>query len=174
MEKFFDCGSLSDEEMVAGLKKQVSEGKIYPVLYTSATGNIGVQPLLNAILNLLPDAVARGSVTGKDTHGKEIERKMADSEPFSAFVFKTFSDPFTGRISLFRVYSGMLTTETAALQRQQGRRRALRLDRPAAGQDAGRRSETARRRYRRRRETERDANRRHALRQGPPDHLSRR
>ena len=111
MEKFFDSGSLSDEEMVTGLKKQVSEGKLYPILYTSATGNIGVQPLLNAILNLLPDAVARGSVAGKDTHGKDIERKMKDSEPFSAFVFKTFSDPFTGRISLFRVYSGTLTTE---------------------------------------------------------------
>jgi elongation factor G len=111
MEKFFDSGSLTDEEMIAGLKKQVGEGKIYPILYTSATGNIGIQPLLNTILNLLPDAVARGTVTGKDAQGKEVERKMADSEPFSAFVFKTFSDPFTGRISLFRVYSGTLTTE---------------------------------------------------------------
>jgi elongation factor G len=111
MEKFFDSGSLSDEEMITGLKKQVSEGKLYPVLYTSATGNMGVQPLLNNILNLLPDAVSRGTVAGKDTHGKDIQRKMADNEPFSAFVFKTFSDPFTGRISLYRVYSGVLTTE---------------------------------------------------------------
>src|SRR6185369_7561367 len=63
MEKFFDTGSLSDEEMVVGLKKQVVEGKIYPILYTSAIGNMGIQPLLNAILNLLPDAVARGTVT---------------------------------------------------------------------------------------------------------------
>jgi elongation factor G len=111
MEKFFDTGSLSDEEMVSGLKKQVSEGKLYPILYTSATGNIGIQPLLNSILNLLPDAVARGVVKGKDAQGKEVERKMKDTDPFSAFVFKTFSDPFTGRISLYRVYSGTLTTE---------------------------------------------------------------
>jgi len=111
MEKFFESGSLSDEEMVTGLKKQVVEGKIYPVLYTSATGNIGIQPLLNAILNLLPDAVSRGTVTGKDAHEKEVQRKISDSEPFSAFVFKTYSDPFTGRISLFRVYSGAATTE---------------------------------------------------------------
>jgi elongation factor G len=111
MEKFFDTGSLSDEEMVSGLKKQVVEGKIYPILYTSAVGNMGIQPLLNAILNLLPDAVARGTVTGKDAHGKEIQRKIADNEPFSAFVFKTFSDPFTGRVSLFRVYSGQASTE---------------------------------------------------------------
>ncbi len=111
MEKFFDSGSLTNEEVVSGLKKQVAEGKIYPVLYTSATGNIGLQPLLNTIVNLLPDATARGTIAGKDTHDKEVQRKIADSEPFSAFVFKTFSDPFTGRVSLFRVYSGTLTTE---------------------------------------------------------------
>jgi elongation factor G len=111
MEKFFESGSLSDEETITGLKKQVTEGKLYPVLYTSATGNIGVQPLLNAVLNLLPDAVTRGSVQGKDSHGKDVQRKIADNEPFSAFVFKTFSDPFTGRVSLYRVYSGTLTTE---------------------------------------------------------------
>ena len=111
MEKFFDSGSLTNDEVVAGLKKQVADGKIYPVLYTSAIGNIGIQPLLNAIVNFLPDATARGSVTGKDTHDKDVQRKLADNEPFSAFVFKTFSDPFTGRISLFRVYSGTLTTE---------------------------------------------------------------
>jgi elongation factor G len=110
MEKFFDSGSLTDEEMIAGLKKQVSDAKIYPVLYTSAMGNIGIQPLLNAIVSLLPDAVSRGSVAGT-AHGKEVQRKIADNEPFSAFVFKTFSDPFTGRVSLFRVYSGTLTTE---------------------------------------------------------------
>ena len=111
MEKFFESGSLSNEELIEGLKKQVTDGKIYPVLYTSAIGNMGIQPLLNAILNLLPDATARGSVTGKDLQGKDAQRKTADSQPFSAFVFKTFSDPFTGRISLFRVYSGTLTTE---------------------------------------------------------------
>jgi elongation factor G len=111
MEKFFDSGSLTDEEMVSGLKKQVGEGKIYPVLYASGIANVGIQPLLNAIVNLLPDAVSRGSVSGKDPHGKEIQRKIADNEPFSAFVFKTYSDPFTGRISLFRVYSGVATTE---------------------------------------------------------------
>jgi elongation factor G len=111
MEKFFDSGSLSNEELISGLKKQVTDGKIHPVLYTSAIGNMGIQPLLNAIVNFLPDATARGSVTGKDQQGKDIQRKIADNEPFSAFVFKTFSDPFTGRVSLFRVYSGTLTTE---------------------------------------------------------------
>ena len=112
MEKFFDSGTLSNDELVAGLKAQVSAGKLCPVLYTAATANMGIPQLLNAIVSYLPDAVSRGTVTGKDSHGDDIERKISDNEPFSAFVFKTFSDPFTGRISLFRIYSGMLTTET--------------------------------------------------------------
>ena len=120
MEKFFDSGSLSDDEMIAGLKKQVAEGKIYPILYTSATNNIGIQPLLNAILSFLPDAVTRGTVTGKDLQGKAAQRKIADNEPFSAFVFKTYSDPFTGRISLFRVFSGTLSTDVQPYNANKG------------------------------------------------------
>jgi elongation factor G len=111
MEKFFDSGSLSNEELLEGLKKQVADGKLFPILYTSATANIGLPQVLNAIVNYLPDAVARGTVVGKDVKGNEVTRKIADNEPFSAFVFKTFSDPFTGRVSLFRIYSGVLTPE---------------------------------------------------------------
>ncbi len=112
MEKFFESGSLPDEDVVTGLKIQVSEGKIYPVVYTAAVPNIGIPQLLNSIVNYLPDAVSRGKVVGKDSHGGEVQRKIADNEHFSAFVFKTFSDPFTGRVSLFRVYSGVLSAET--------------------------------------------------------------
>jgi len=112
MEKFFDTGSLSDEELVGGLKNQVVDGKIYPVVFAAGTANIGIAQLLNAIVGYMPDAVSRGTVAGTDYQGKEVQRKIADNEPFSAFVFKTFSDPFTGRISLFRVYSGALSAET--------------------------------------------------------------
>jgi elongation factor G len=112
MEKFFDSGTLSDEELVSGLRKQVAEGKLYPIVYTSATENIGIAQLLNTIASYMPDAVARGTVTGKNLQGAEVVRPIADNQPFSAFVFKTFSDPFTGRISLFRVYSGVLSSET--------------------------------------------------------------
>jgi elongation factor G len=112
LEKFFDTGTLSDEELVSGLKKQVAEGKVYPIVYTSATANIGVPQFLNTVVNYMPDAVSRGTVTGKNSQGAEISRKVADNEAFSAFIFKTFSDPFTGRVSLFRVYSGTLSAET--------------------------------------------------------------
>lgn len=112
MEKFFENGNLTDEEVISGLKKQVFDGKLHPIVYTSGAANIGIPQLLNTIVNYMPDAVARGTVTGLDAKGAEITRKVADSEPFSAFVFKTFSDPFTGRVSLFRIYSGTLTAET--------------------------------------------------------------
>ncbi len=112
MEKFFDSGTLTNDDLLAGLKKQVAEGKLFPVIYTSAVANIGIPQLLNTIINYFPDAVSRGSVTGKDGSGADVQRKMSDSESFSAFVYKTFSDPFTGRISMFRVYSGVLTPET--------------------------------------------------------------
>ncbi len=112
MEKFFDSGSLSSEELVGGLKNQVSAGALYPIVYAAGTANIGIPQILNAFVNFLPDATARGTVTGKDAQGKEISRRIADNEPFSAFIFKTYSDPFSGRISLFRVYSGTLTADT--------------------------------------------------------------
>jgi elongation factor G len=114
MEKFFDSGTLSDEELIGGLTRQVKEGKIYPIVYTSGTGNIGIPQLLNTIVTYMPDATARGTVVGKDAKGNDIERKIADNEPFSAFVFKTFSDPFTGRVSLYRVYSGVMTADVHA------------------------------------------------------------
>ena len=112
MEKFFESGSLTNDELLTGLKTQVAEGKIYPIVYTAAAPNIGIPQMLNTISNYLPDAVSKGTVTGKDSHGAEIQRKIADNEHFSAYAFKTFSDPFTGRISLYRVYSGVLTAET--------------------------------------------------------------
>jgi elongation factor G len=112
MEKFFDSGTLSDEDLLSGLKKQVADGKLYPIVYTSATANIGIPQLLNTMTNYLPDAVSRGTVSAKNLQGGDVTRKIADNEAFSAFVFKTFSDPFTGRISLFRIYSGVLTADT--------------------------------------------------------------
>ena len=111
MEKFFEEGSLSDEELIAGLKAQVRNRSIYPVLYSAGTGNIGVSSLLDALVDLAPDPMYRETTKGKDSGGSETERPIADSEPFSAYVFKTISDPFTGRISLFKVYSGTLTSE---------------------------------------------------------------
>ena len=111
MEKFFEEGNLSDDEVIAGLKAQVRNRAIYPVLYSSGTGNIGVSSLLNAIVDVAPDPTYQEKAQGTDPGGGETERSISDDAPFSAYVFKTISDPFTGRISIFKVYSGTLTAE---------------------------------------------------------------
>ena len=111
MEKFFEEGTLSDEELISGLKDQVARREAYPVLYAAGLGNVGVASLLGALVDYAPDPTHAGTVAGKDPAGADTERRIDDGEPFSAYVFKTISDPFTGRISLFKVYSGTLTTE---------------------------------------------------------------
>ena len=112
MEKFFDEGTLSDEELISGLKVQVLGRQIYPVFYSSGTRNIGVSSLLDALIDFAPDPLQVGTAKGTDPGGGEIERKVSDAEPFSAYVFKTISDPFTGRISLFKLYSGTMSSDT--------------------------------------------------------------
>jgi elongation factor G len=110
MEAYFEKGTLSDDEFVAGLRKGVAEGQLYPVFLSSAPQNMGARPVLDAIVNLLPSPAAKGEVKGTNpSDNSEVTRKISSSEPASAFVFKTIIDPFAGKISMFRVYSGTVT-----------------------------------------------------------------
>jgi elongation factor G len=117
MEEFFDQGTISPEHLLGGLRKAVDARRIYPVVYTSGLGAIGVDRLLQFITDYLPAANLRPEVTGVPTpgNGEPPARKVSDGEPVSAFVFKTLNDPFAGRISYFKVYSGVVKNE-AALQ----------------------------------------------------------
>lgn len=112
MEKFFEEGTLSDEELVEGLKKQVAKRAVFPVFYASAIRNVGIPSFLGGIVDYAPDPTFRNTVHGTGPDGSSVDRKISDDEPFSAYVFKTISDPFTGRISFFKVYSGTLTSDT--------------------------------------------------------------
>ncbi len=112
MEKYFEAGELSPEDLLQGLKRAVLEGGIYPVLACSGTKNVGVQPLLDALVELAPAPDARGEVEGTDVAGNAVRRKISLDEPGSAYIFKTVADPFAGRISLFRVMSGTLKSDT--------------------------------------------------------------
>ncbi|PYQ48889.1 MAG: elongation factor G [Acidobacteria bacterium] len=113
MEEFFDKGTLPQEDFVRGLRQAVLGGRIFPVLPASSLRNVGVHPLLDAIVDLLPSPVDRGEVEGTDPVKKEpATRKPAPEAPFSAFVFKTVADPHAGRITLFRVYSGTFKSDT--------------------------------------------------------------
>ncbi|MFP5246582.1 MAG: elongation factor G, partial [Thermoanaerobaculia bacterium] len=113
MERFFEQGGLSQEELIDGLKREVAHHQIYPVLCASASHNIGGHAILDAFVSLLPAADEVKTIDGKSAKGETITfDRRAEAFP-SALVFKTFSDPFSGRVSLFRVYSGTLQSDHA-------------------------------------------------------------
>jgi elongation factor G len=119
LEKYLEGGELTEEEILKGLKDGSLGRKFIPVLCGSASRNIGVQMLLDAVLLCLPSPVemaALNPIKGKNPRdGSEVERKPEEKETFSGFVFKTVADPFAGKLSLFRVYSGALSADSSVL-----------------------------------------------------------
>jgi elongation factor G len=111
MEKFFDAGTLTQDELIAGLRRGVAAGRIFPVLLTSATANVGMQPLLDAIVTYVPSPAER-PLKARGADGEAVDIPTTDGGPTSAFVWKTVADPFAGRITLFRVISGTLKADT--------------------------------------------------------------
>ncbi len=105
MEKYFESGELAPEEFRAGLKKSILHHQIFPVFAASGLANVGAQTLLNGILAFLPSPVEAGAVKAT-IKGEEKTVPPSPDAPFAALVFKTISDPYTGRISLMRVFSG--------------------------------------------------------------------
>ena len=112
MEEFFDKGTIPVEDLVPGLKQAVGEKRIFPVAVSAGVLNIGSEALLNFLVDYLPSPLERGEVEGLDHEGGQIvRRKIADTQPVSAYVFKTVADPFAGRVSYFKVYSGIVKNE---------------------------------------------------------------
>jgi elongation factor G len=111
MEKFFEAGTLTDEELVTGLRAATMAGKVFPLVCASATMNIGVPQLLDAILAYLPSPADR-PMRAVDKAGAATTRDADDKKPAAAFVWKTIADPFAGRITMFRVASGTLKTDS--------------------------------------------------------------
>jgi elongation factor G len=108
LNKFLETGELSEEELAKGLKARILAGEIVPVFAGSAIQNIGTHLLLDAFISYFPNPKERGGVKAKDPKsGKEIVLKGESSEPFCALVFKTMTDPYVGRISYLRVFSGV-------------------------------------------------------------------
>jgi elongation factor G len=111
MERFFEAGTLTDEELIAGLRSATSSGKVFPVVCTSALLNIGAPQLLDAIVAYLPSPADRPfKGIGKD--GTSVARAASEKDPVAAFVWKTIADPFAGRITMFRVVSGALKSDS--------------------------------------------------------------
>ena len=118
MEEFFETGTIPEEHLVPALHEAIREDKLFPVLFTSGLGNIGVDELMDFIVDYTPAASEHHAITGQPADGSDgapAERKGTDTEPASVFVFKTLSDAFAGRISYFKVFSGVLKND-ASLQ----------------------------------------------------------
>lgn len=113
MEKYFAEGTLSDEELVPGIKTAVRDRRLFPILLASGMQNIGIQPLLNAMADLVPAPNELGTAKGhmENDVNEIVEREIKDVAPFSAFVFKTVADPFAGRITVFKIYSGSVKSD---------------------------------------------------------------
>jgi elongation factor G len=112
MEEFFDKGTIPIEDLVPGLRQAVAERRIFPVAAAAGLANVGSENLLNLIVDFLPSPVVRDEVEGLDHEGGQpAKRKIADDEPVSIYVFKTVADPFAGRVSYFKVVSGILKNE---------------------------------------------------------------
>jgi elongation factor G len=117
MEEFFEKGTIPEEDLVPALHEAIREDKLFPVLFTSGLGNIGVDELMDFIVDYTPAASEHHAITGQPAggNGEPPVRKGTDTEPASVYVFKTMSDAFAGRISYFKVFSGVLKND-ASLQ----------------------------------------------------------
>ena len=108
LEKYLSDEEIPDELLIRAIRTGTLAATLNPVLCGSSFKNKGVQQLLDAIVDFLPSPLDVPPVTGVDNRGQEVERKPSDDEPFSALAFKVVSDSFVGRLTFFRVYSGVL------------------------------------------------------------------
>lgn len=115
MEKYLEGAEISEELIKRAIRKGVLSVKMFPVMCGTALGNIGVKLMLDAVVDYLPAPTDIPSIKGHDANDKEVERHASDSEPFAALAFKIMTDPFVGRLSFFRVYSGTLKSGSYVL-----------------------------------------------------------
>ena len=115
MEKYLEGEEPTVEEIKACIRKGTLAAEFFPVMCGSAYKNTGVKLLLDAVIDYLPAPTDIASIKGTDMDGEEIVRHPSDSEPFSALAFKVMTDPFVGKLTFFRVYSGHLSSGSYVL-----------------------------------------------------------
>ncbi len=124
LEKYFENGDLTSEEILQGLRKAIQESNIIPVLVAAGGRMIGIAPLMDALLALAPSPAELPAVTAKSPKG-DVELKIDDSGPLAAYVWKTTADPFVGRQTFFRVYSGTMNSDTRVWNANKGEEERL-------------------------------------------------
>ncbi|MGA2223017.1 MAG: elongation factor G [Syntrophobacteraceae bacterium] len=121
LEKYLETGELSPEEIKNALRTSVQDGKLIPIACGAGTGNIGIQPFLDLIAECMPSPLDRGLIKGLSVKGDvELTREPDPAAPFSSLVIKTVSDPYAGRLSILRIYSGTLAPDSTVLNANKG------------------------------------------------------
>ena len=115
MNTYLEGGEVTVEMIKRAIRRGTLDVKFFPVMCGTALGNMGVKPLLDAVIDYLPAPTDIASIEGTDLDGNPTVRHPSDSEPFSALAFKVMTDPFVGRLTFFRVYSGHLSSGSYVL-----------------------------------------------------------
>ncbi|RKN65189.1 elongation factor G [Paenibacillus ginsengarvi] len=123
--KYLEGEEISIPEIKAALRKGVCEVKIFPVICGSSYKNKGVQLMLDAVVDYLPAPIDVPDIRGTLEDGTEVVRKSSDAEPFSALAFKIATDPYVGKLTFFRVYSGVLVSGSYVLNATKGKRERI-------------------------------------------------
>ncbi|KMN76234.1 elongation factor G [Chromobacterium alkanivorans] len=124
MDKYLGGETLTEEEIIAGLRERTLRCEIQPMLCGSAFKNKGVQRMLDAVVELLPAPIDIPAIAG-ETDGKPAERHASDDEPFSALAFKLMNDPYVGQLTFFRVYSGVVKSGDTVLNSIKGKKERI-------------------------------------------------
>ena len=128
LEEFFEKGTIPEEDLVPALHNAIREDKIFPVIFSSGLGNVGADRVMDFIVDYTPAPSEHEWVQGEagpSGNGDAPKRHETDAEPVSLYVFKTVSDPFAGRISYFKVFSGVVKNEAAVQNFSRGSQEKL-------------------------------------------------
>ncbi|MBW7656505.1 elongation factor G [Hydrogenophilus thermoluteolus] len=125
MNAYLENGTLSEEQIVAGLRQRTIACEIQPMLCGSAFKNKGVQRMLDAVVEFLPSPVDIPPVQGTDMDGNPAERRASDDEKFCALAFKLMTDPYVGQLTFLRVYSGVLSSGDAVLNSNKNKKERI-------------------------------------------------
>lgn len=125
MNKYLENGELSEEDIIAGLRKRTIDCEIQPMLCGTAFKNKGVQRMLDAVIQFLPSPADIPPVKGFDLDDHEVTREASDDAPFSALAFKIMTDPFVGQLTFLRVYSGLLNSGDTVLNSVKNRKERI-------------------------------------------------
>jgi elongation factor G len=123
LEKYLEQGTLEDSDILPNINKAIAQSRLCPVFAVSSTTLVGLQSLLDGIVDYAPNPAtheAEYGFTNPDGDGDKISRKYADSEPFSAYVFRTVADPFAGRINVMRIISGHIQHDATVYNTKRG------------------------------------------------------